>query len=181
MRIPILLAAVLAFSAFLPLPAQEARRNGTITNSYLVEYRFHDGGDASTATDRRYTLMVNGEHKASFKSGSRTPTVSSTFEQANGASTITTQYSYLDLGVNIECTLQELDSRVEVHTALDLSSLADNTPAAAAGAARNPTLKQTKLDASATLQIGKSSMVASIADPASNRTLQVTVLVTPAN
>jgi hypothetical protein len=173
--------AALALVALLPLHAQDARRSGTITNSYLVEYHLHDGGDATNATDRRYSMLVNGEHKASFKTGSRTPTISSTFEQVNGASTVTTQYSYIDLGVNIECTLQELDSRVEVHTALDLSSLADNTPAAASGAAKNPTLKQTKLDATATLVIGKPAIVASIADPSTNRMLQVTVLVTPAN
>ena len=188
MRTPPVFAAALILATLLPLHAQE-RRSGPATNSYLVEYNFRDGPDTATATERRFSLMVNGEHKGSFKVGSRIPAVSGTFEPVTANSLVNTQYTYLDVGVSVECTLLELDTRVELHTAIDLSALADKEAAPAAGNGRNPSpnpstnpaIKDTKLDLNTTLRIGKPTVVASIADPVTNRTLQLTVTVTAVN
>jgi hypothetical protein len=179
MRTRIALGA-LALAALVPLHAQD-RGRGPATNAYLVEYHFRDGADPATATDRRYSLTVNGEHKAVFKVGNRTPAVTGSFEPVNANALVNTQYTYLDLGVNIECTLTELDSRVELHTAIDLSSVAENEKPPATGAVRNPIIKQTKLDVSTTLHVGKPTVLAMIVDPSTNRTLQVEVKVTAAN
>ena len=189
MRIPALFAAAIMLAALLPIHAQE-RRSGSATNTYVVEFHFRDGGDAATATDRRYSLRVNGEHKATFRVGTRTPTVSASFEPLSANPLVNnplvnTQYTYLDVGVNIECTLLELDTRVELHSAIVLSSLAEKEAAPATGSARNPTpnptIKETKVDLSATLVIGRPSMLASIADPVTNRMLQITATITAAN
>lgn len=181
MRISTVLAAGIMLAALLPLHAQEGRRSGQATNSYVVEYRFREGGDGATAADRRYSLMVNGEHKASFQVGNRTPAVSASFDPINANSLVNTQYTYLDVGVNIECTLLELDNRVDLHTSIDLSGLADKDATPAAGSARNPTIKQTKLDVNTTLLIGKPTVLASITDPATNRMLQIVVTISTAN
>jgi hypothetical protein len=176
-------AAVITLAALLPLHAQQARRPST--NSYLVEYHFRDGGDTASTPDRVYSFTVNGEQKAVFNVGSRIPSVSSSFEPVNGNPMVSTQYTYLDVGVNIECTLLELDPKVQLHTAIDLSGLAekDATPAAAnsRNAATNPVIKQTRLDVSTTLLIGKPTVLATIADPVTNRMLQISVTVNATN
>jgi len=177
MRILVPLAASL-LAGLVPLQAQDAKRSGPDTNPYIVEYRLRDTADS--ATDRRYTLMVNGEHKGALRMGSRTPAVSGSFTPVNANSLVTTQYTYLDVGINIECTVKELDMRVQLHSALDLSSV-DKDPAPANSTAHNPTIKQTKLELDTTLQLGKPTVLASIADPATGRQLQVTVTVTAAN
>ena len=131
------------------------------------------------------SIRVNGEHKGSFKAGKRTPVVSASFEPINANSLISTQYTYLDVGVNIECSLLELDTRVELHTSVVLGGLAEKDAAPSAGGARNPTtnpaINETKLDVSATQQIGRPTVLASITDPVTNRILQVTATVTAAN
>jgi hypothetical protein len=177
MRLPLVLAASL-LAGLVPLQAQEGRRSGPDTNPYLVEYRLRDTADV--ATDRRYTVMINGEHKGALRMGSRTPAVSGSFSPVSANSLVNTQYTYLDVGINIECTVKELDARVQLHSALDLSSL-DKDPAPANAAAHNPTIKQTKLELDTTLQLGKPTILASITDPATNHLLQITATVTAAN
>lgn len=178
-------AAAIMLAALLPLHAQEGRRSGPVTNSYVVEYNFREGGDAVTAADRHYNVRVNGEHKSSFKVGRRTPVVSASFEPINSNSLINTQYTYLDVGVSIECSLLELDSRVELHTSVVLGGLAEKDASPAAGGARNPTqnpaINETRLEVTASQQIGKPAVLASITDPTTNRSLQITATVTPAN
>jgi len=176
-------AAAIMLAALLPLHAQD-RRPGTATNAYLVEYNFRESGDASTAAERHYSIRVDGEHKGSFKAGKRTPVVSASFEPINANPLINTQYTYLDVGVSIECSLLELDTRVELHTSVVLGGL-EKDAAPAAGGARNPTtnpaINETKLEVSATQQIGKPTLLASITDPETNRILQITATVTATN
>jgi hypothetical protein len=70
---------------------------------------------------------------------------------------------------------------VDLHTSIDLSGLADRDAAAAAGSTRNPTIKQTNLDVNTTLLIGMPTVLASIADPMTNRMLQIFVTVSTAS
>lgn len=179
MRAQFVLAAAM-LAGLVPVHAQEGRRSPA-TNAYLVEYHFRDGADPATATDRRFSMLLNGEHKAVFKVGNRTPAVTGSFEPLNANPMVNTQYTYLDVGVNIECSLQELDARVELHTVVDLSSVAENEKPPAAGTVHNPIIKRTSLDVSATLQVGRPTLLASIVDPATNRTLLVEVKITAAN
>lgn len=177
-------SAALILAALLPLHAQDGRRSGPATNSYVVEYNFHETGDAITAADRLYVLRVNGEHKSSFKVGKRTPVVSQSFEPINANSLINIQYTYLDVGVNIECSLLELDTKVELHTSVVLGGLAEKegAPAAAArNATANPTINETRVEVNATQQIGRPTVLATITDPVTNRNLQITATVNAAN
>jgi len=184
MHAPHALAAATIFAALLPLHAQDGRRSGPATNSYTVEYNLREGGDPAPA-ERRYNLRVNGEHKSIFKIGKRTPVVTASFEPVNANSLINTQYSYLDVGVSIECSLLELDSRVELHTTVVLGGLADKETPPPAGAARNattnPAINETRLEVNATQVIGRPTVLASITDPVTNRSLQITATVTAAN
>jgi hypothetical protein len=172
--------AVLVLAGFAPLKAQDGRRSGPATNAYLVEYHFRDGNDAATANDRRFSLMVNGEHKAVLKVGNRVPTVTGSFEPVTANSLVNTQYSYLDVGVSIECLLTELDSRVELHSGIELSSLGENGPPPAPGI-RNPTIKQSRIDLNTTLHVGRPTVVATVEDPANRHLLKLEITITAAN
>ena len=92
-------------------------------------------------------------------------------------STNSTQYSYVDVGVNIDCHLAEIGSRVALRGSLELSSLSGS----AAYAANNPIVNQMKIDLEAILEQNKPIEVASIDDPANSRRLSVQVTITKAN
>jgi hypothetical protein len=170
----LLAAAVLA--ALVPLHAQD-RKSGP--GLYKVEFVFHDGRDAAAMTDRRYTLLVNELQKAVFKIGSRNPIVSGSFQPATAGSVTNTQYTYVDIGVNIECVVRESGGKIALHGSLDLSDIAPHDSTAAS--ARNPTIRQTRLELDTTVELGKPTVVASIDDPATARKLLVEATVTKAD
>jgi len=173
-------AALSAIVILAALPAF-AQRSGPATNAYMVQYVFRDGADPATATERHYSLLVNGEHKASFKVGNKTPVVSGTFQPDQAGGMMNTQFTYLDLGVNIECSMGELDTRVELHTTIDISAVAPGETGAVAGNVRNPVIRQTRIEVNATIPIGKPTLLASITDPTTQRSVQVEATVRPAN
>jgi len=59
--------------------------------------------------------------------------------------------------------------------------VADNQPPPPPGAVRNPTINQTRLDISATVIIGRPTVLATIVDPATKKSLQVEATVSAAN
>jgi hypothetical protein len=164
-------AAVAAMAALLPLHAQSSR---DIAPQYKVEFNFRDGADAAAMTDRRFTMLVTEAEKTVFKVGSKTPVASATGSESG------TQFTYLDVGVNIECTVRATGDRAMLRGSLDMSNLGPSDGPVVAGV-RNPTVRQTKLDLQTTLEFGKPTVVASIDDPLTSRKLQVEATVSKAN
>ena len=169
------LLAAAALAALLPLHAQNPKDPGPL---YKVEINFRDANDAGSMTDRRYTMLVSDSRKAVFKVGNKSPVASGSITPATTGSVVSTQFTYLDIGVNIECFLQAVGSRIAVHGSLDMSNIASESLVAGV---RNPTIRQTRLDLDTTVELGKPTEVASIDDPLTSRKLQVEVTVTKAN
>lgn len=168
MRVSVALAAVACILPVLPAHAQD-RSAGPPT--YKVELNIADAGDAA-AKSRHYTLRVEGSQKATFKAGSRIPVATS-----SGAPGGNPGYTYLDVGVNIECTINEVGGKLTMFGILDLSSVLPHEGAPQA----NPTVGQTQLRLQTTLDPGKPTLLASIDDPGTMRRLQVEATVTRIN
>jgi hypothetical protein len=153
----ILLAAVLA-----PLAAAQATRVPAV---YKVDFLIRDSGDAGAKTGRKYSIVLNEREKGTFKVGNRVP-------MAAGAGN--TQFTYIDVGVNLDCLVAEQDGKVQLRSDLDLSTAVNQeknpTP--------NPTISQIRLNIQTTLTPGKPSVVASFDDPVTSRKFEVEANVT---
>jgi len=171
-----LLLAAAALAGLLPLRAQEAKDP---TPLYKVEINFRDGNDTGAMTDRRYTMLVVEQERAIFKVGSKSPTVSGAVQPQTAGSAVGTQFTYLDIGVNIDCFVQRAGAKAALRASLDLSNIGPDGPVLAG--VRNPTIRQTKLDVHTTLDFGKPTVVASIDDPLTARKLLVEATITKAN
>jgi hypothetical protein len=171
-----LLLAAVTLVVLLPLHAQSPKE----TPLYKVEINFRDGNDSASMTDRRYTMLVTESRKATFKAGSKHPVVSGSVEPPAAGSAVSTQVTYLDVGVNIECFLQVAGGKATMHGTLDLSTIGPTEGAVVAGV-RNPTVRQTKLDLETIVELGKPTVVASIDDPITARKLLVEATITKAN
>lgn len=176
MRTHAALLAVTALAALLPLHAQAPKEPGL----YKVEINFRDGNDTGSMTDRRYTFLATEQRKAVFKAGSKSPVVSGSFEPQASGTMVSTQFTYLDIGVSIDCTVQAVGARAALHGTLDLTNIVPGEYVSV-GAVRNPTIRQTKLDLDATMELGKPTVVAAIDDPLSARKLQVEATITKVN
>lgn len=173
-----LLLAAATLAAWLPLHAQSPKETVPL---YKVEINFRDGNDSGTVTDRRYTMLVTDSRKAVFKVGSKSPAVSRSIEPQTAGSVVSTQFTYLDIGVNIECFVQGSGTRAAMHGSLDLSNIGPSEGAPVIAGVRNPTIRQTRLDLDTTVELGKPTVVASIDDPLTARKLQVEATITKAN
>jgi hypothetical protein len=57
----------------------------------------------------------------------------------------------------------------------------ENEPPTPANSVRNPHIKQTRMELSSTLTLGRPTVIATITDPATKRSLQVEATVSAAN
>jgi hypothetical protein len=164
----------LALAAALLLPvgamyAQDVRE----TPVYKVEFTLRDSADAGAKNGRKYTLLVNTSHKATMRVGNRVayPTGGS-----NGVGQSNSQFQYYDVGVNIDCTVEERGGKYMMHADLDLSTVVPPEKSGVGSPA--PTISQIKINMDTTVAAGKPTVVASFDDPASSRKFDVDVTVT---
>ena len=153
--------AVLVAAMLAPLAAAQIKA-GPI---YRAEFTIRDSGDPGAKAPRKYTLTLAEHVKSTFKVGNRVPMATGT---AGGA----TQYTYVDVGVNIDCVVGEQEGRVGMHADVDLST------AVASDKSPNPTISQIRLNIDTTLAAGKPSVVASFDDPVTSRKFEVEVMLT---
>lgn len=175
--------AVVALAALLPVHSQDRKESAPASPLYKVEIDIHDTGDADARTDRRYTMLLDDSRKGVFRVGNKVPVASGSFQPGVGSAgaVVNTQYTYLDIGVNIECTVHEVGGKVSLRGGLDLSTVVKHDGAPGAANLPNPTIGQTKLEIEATIELGRPTVVAAIDDPVTARKLQVEATVTKAN
>lgn len=175
MRIPLAWMAAALVAPQIPVHAQDR----PVPATYKVEFNIRDGSDVAK-TGRHYTLLVEPNRKAVFKVGSRVPTISGSFQPASNT-LVNTQYTYLDIGVNIECIIAENNGRIEMHGSMDLSGIAPVDGAVRGSGMPNPSIVQTKLDLDTSVTLGRPTVIASIDDPVTARQVQVEATVARAN
>jgi hypothetical protein len=170
-------------AALLPLQAQDrtAPPAGAV---YKVEFNIGDGKDAASRSDRRYTMLIDESGRGVFRVGNRVPVASGSFQPGVGGAGVSplvnTQYTYLDVGVNIECRVRDVGNRIGLRGSVDLSTVVQPTPREAS-VQPNPTVGQTKVEIEATLELGKPTVVASVDDPVNMRQLAIQATVTRVN
>lgn len=179
MRVSVVLVAAAVLLPQLPVCAQD--RVGPPI--YKLDFNIRDGGDTSAKGVRHYSLLMETGRKAIFKVGDRIPVASGSF-QSGGTGVnplVNTQFTYIDIGVNIECSLNEQNGRILLHGDLDLSTVAPPDAAAHAAIPANPTVAQTKLNLDTALEAGKPTVIAAIDDPVTSRKFQVEATVARVN
>jgi len=148
-----------------PAPAQDKSE----TTVYKVDFNIHDGRDSLAKTGRRFTIVARNNQKSTFRVGDKIP-------YATGSGAQAAQYSYLDTGVNIDCTARDLNEKVALFAEVDLSTAG---PRSTTGP--NPTVAQTRFVINTVLGLGQPSLVASFDDPVTTRKLDVEATVSKVN
>ena len=175
MRIAAMLLAGSLLFSLLPAQCQDTSADSAV---YKVEFNIRDGSDAAK-TGRHYTLLVDGSGKGRIRVGEKVPYATNQFQPGVGGANpgIATQFTFLDVGVNIDCRVRELNGRISLTADLDISAI--TPPAKGAGTTPNPTVAAIQISGvKAMLSPGKPAMVASIDDPVTARRFEVEATVT---
>jgi hypothetical protein len=158
----------MAAALLCPGLAVHAQDNST----YKADFTIRDTGDAGGKTGRKYSLLVNPGHKTTFKVGNRVPVTTAGTGGLGG----NVQFTYIDVGMNIECTVGENNSRLTLRGDVDISTAV--MPEKGVNAAPAPTISQIRLSLDTTVAPGKPTTVASFDDPVTSRKFDVDVTIT---
>jgi hypothetical protein len=141
---------------------QEIKPPNPNPTPFQVEYTIRDANDPAAKNGRHYILQLdNMNSRGTIRSGAKVPYSTGT---ANGA---VTQWSYADVGVNIDCRLYEKDGRLMMNSSFDLSSLSSNSSGG------GPTVNQVRNETGTVVTLGKEMTLLTIDDPLIQRKLRV--------
>ena len=156
-------ALLLAVATLGPLHSQQR-------DVFKVDFTIRDSGDAGSKSGRKYSLLVYAQNKGTFKVGNRVPVATS----SSGGVGANTQFTYVDVGVNIDCTVQETGGRIAMRADMDLSTAVTNEKTAGMA----PSIR---LSVEAAIPPGKPTVVAAFDDPVTSRKFEVEAVVTKVN
>jgi hypothetical protein len=163
MRTAVLLAAVMLAPLY-----------GQSRDVIKVDFTIRDTGDASGKGGRKYSMLLNSAIKGVFKIGNRVPMATS----ASSGAGVSTQFTYVDVGVNIDCLVQENAGKMLMHADMELSTAIAPEKG---GPISNPTISQIKVGIDTAVTPGKPTVVASFDDPVTSRKFEIEAVATKVN
>lgn len=159
-------------------PQQSMRDEATShkpLTAYRLDFVLSELADGKKVNSRSYSVLAQTDGRMNkLRSGARYP-VSTQNEQK------ITQIQYLDIGVNIDCRLEEQDGVVSLYATIDSSSASWPSPDTAHTPAGQPVIIQMRSEVRSPLRPGTSTVISSMDDPASKRRFQVDVTATKSN
>lgn len=138
---------------------------------YRLSYTITEMDGTRKLGAETYALVIAPGTKTELKQDSKIPIV--TGGSDNNAAGHTSEIQYLDIGWNIEASLDGSSEGLKLRTKLDQSSLADDK---SSSPSQDPVIRQTTLENSAVLTQGKSLQLGSFDIPGSTRREQVEVV-----
>jgi type II secretory pathway component GspD/PulD (secretin) len=154
----------------LALAKQVLRELDRPRKTYRLTYTLRDLDDNKQVGIQHFSLLVVSGARTTLRNGSRLPIVtSSSGSSANGSGS---EFTYVDVGLNVDVSLDESASGVRLRTKLERSSAVEDKSIAGI---QQPLIRQTVLEGTSILTQGKPVVLGSLDIPGSTRHLDVEV------
>jgi hypothetical protein len=138
---------------------------------YRLIYTIKETERGKPVGSRSVALVAVSGERTQMKQGSKVPIVTGATD--SDSSKPNTQVQYLDVGTNIDATVDSFQDGVRLKTKFEESSIADERSSIGA---QDPILHQTALEIIATLTLGKPLALGSIDLPGGTKHLEVEVV-----
>jgi type II secretory pathway component GspD/PulD (secretin) len=145
----------------------------TGSKAYRLTYTLTETDGGKRVGTQHFAMIVVSGRKTVLKQGSRVPLVTGSLSNSGGAQT---QVQYLDIGLNVDASIEELGAGVKLNTVVEQSSIAEEKSGVGA---QDPIVRQSKLEGTAILTAGKPLMLGSMDIPSSARRLDIEVVMEP--
>jgi len=153
-----------------------AGSNGMTENFFKLAFVMYELDDGKRTNQRDYTMIGRTDNQpSSIRVSTRVPI----YTEVKGNDK---QYTYIDAGLNIRCSLKEqVDRRLQFHCDIEMSSFV--RPEQIAGAIGKagpeaPVMRTTRTESWALLTLGKPAILTTVDDVNSAKRLQVEVTAT---
>ncbi len=138
--------------------------------TYRLTYTITDmDGGKTNGTQHFSMVMINGQH-TSMKEGSKVPIATGITGKGDDTQT---QFTYLDVGMNLDSTIDEIADGVRLKSKVEQSSLGQ---ANTVNGVAEPVVRQTVLQGTSFLSLGKPVMLGSVDVPNSTRHYDIAVV-----
>jgi hypothetical protein len=153
--------------------------------TYRITYTLTEIEGTKRVGAQRFSTTVTSSDRATVKVGSKVPILTGSYNPtSSGTQGTQTQFTYLDVGVNIDVRLSPFANGVLLTTKVERLSVADMKDMANDGQPQSqpmenfhePVIRQAQLQNTALLQLGKPVLLGSLDTPGSARHMDVEVL-----
>lgn len=150
-------------------------RGGAGPATYKLEFTVHQFENGKKINDRSYSVIVergrarDDANKYSLKAGSKVPVA------VGSSSASTSQYTYMDIGMNFDCRLWGRDDDLTLQITVEVSSI--STPPQQ-GSSMQPTVRQAKADLVSPIAGTKPVTIASFDEVDAPRRMDIEVTAT---
>jgi type II secretory pathway component GspD/PulD (secretin) len=139
--------------------------------TYRLTYTITETDDGKRVGTQHVSLVVVSGQRTTLKQGSKVPIATGSYN--SGSSTAQTQFTYLDIGLNLDASLDESVNGVRLRSKVEQSGIAERTTIADV---QEPVIRQTVLEGTSILTPGKPLVLGSLDLPGSTRHLDVEVV-----
>jgi type II secretory pathway component GspD/PulD (secretin) len=140
--------------------------------TYRLTYTITDIESGKRAAPQRFSIIAASGTKTDLKQGSKVPIVIGTYAETGPASQ-NSQVQYQDIGFEIEVSLNTYLDSVRLLTKMGESSVAEEKSGVGA---QDPIFRQTTLEGTSTLVLGKPLVLGSLDIPGTTRRQEVDVV-----
>jgi len=146
--------------------------------TYRLTYTITEMEGGKRVGTQHFAMVVASGQPTKLKQGSKVPVATGSYStNASGAnangSGVQTQFTYLDVGMNFEATLDEFTNGVRLRSSVEQLSVAEEKSGVGA---QDPIVRQTSLTGASFLSPGKPLVLGSLDIPGSTRHLDIEVV-----
>jgi len=140
--------------------------------TYRLTYTITEIDDGKRTGTQHFSMVLVSGQRTTMKEGSKIPVATGTVSETGSPST-QTQFTYLDIGLNFDATLDESVNGVRLRSKAEQSSL--GTDKIIAGV-NEPVVRQAVLEGTSILTPGKPLILGSLDIPDSTRRMDIEVV-----
>jgi Bacterial type II and III secretion system protein len=140
------------------------------SKTYRLTYTLTETDGGKRVGTQHFAMIVVSGRKTVLKQGNRVPLVTGSVSTSGGAQT---QVQYLDIGLNIDASIEESADGVKLNTQVEQSSIAEEKSGLGT---QDPIVRQAKLEGTSILTPGKPLILGSMDIPSTARRLDIEVV-----
>ena len=138
--------------------------------TYRLTYTLTETEGGKRVGTQHFAMIVVSGRKTVLKQGNRVPLVTGSVSTSGGAQT---QVQYLDIGLNIDASIEESADGVKLNTAFEQSSIAEEKSGLGT---QDPIVRQARLEGTSILTAGTPLILGSMDIPSTARRLDIEVV-----
>jgi len=141
---------------------------------YRLTFTLADSDNGKRVGIQHISMIVAAGQRTVLKQGDKIPVATGTY--GKGSDPMQTQFQYLDIGMNLDATLEDTPNGLQLKSKIEQSSLGE--PSTIAGV-QEPVIRQTSVEGTSKLSPGKPITLGSIDVTGTTRHIDIEVVAEP--